>query len=81
MLLLLLLLLALPPNEDAFEKESTCKSEEEEREEAMIFSRFVLFSLLFVLSFRVVVCLFEERSLLRRSFPPPRCVLFSEEEF
>ena len=72
-MLLLLLLLLLPPNDDFFEKERT-KSEEEEREEAMIFSRFVLFSLLFVLSFRVVVvCLFEERSLLRRSFPPPFC--------
>ena len=56
-MLLLLLLFLLPPNDDFFEKEST-KSEEEEREEAMIFSRFVLFSLLFVLSLLVLfVCL------------------------
>ena len=75
-MLLLLLLLLLPPNDfDAFEKES----EEEEREEAMIFSRFVLFSLLFVLA--CVVCLFEERSLFYDEVFLLRCVLFSEEEF
>jgi len=76
--LLLLLLFLLPPNDDFFEKEST-KSEEEEREEAMIFSRFVLFSLLFVLA--CVVCLFEERSLFYYEVFLLRCVLFSEEEF
>ena len=74
-MLLLLLLLLLPPNDDFFEKES----EEEEREEAMIFSRFVLFSLLFVLA--CVVCLFEERSLSYDEVFLLRCVLFSEEEF
>ena len=75
-MLLLLLLFLLPPNDfDAFEKES----EEEEREEAMIFSRFVLFSLLFVLA--CVVCLFEERSLFYDEVFLLRCVLFSEEEF
>jgi len=78
---LLLLLLLLPPNDfDAFEKEST-KSEEEEREEAMIFSRFVLFSLLsslFVLLF-LFVCL--KRDLSYDEVFLLRCVLFSEEEF